>query len=62
MVSDTLSPIKVEITLDAKMEKIERIEVTDPHVAGDWLIRDDRIVRRAAAAGHRESRKEDSGE
>ena len=46
MVSDTLSPLKVEITLDPKFEKIKKLKLTDYSIAGGWVREGDVIMRR----------------
>jgi hypothetical protein len=46
LVSETLSPLRVEIMLDSKMEKIEKVRVTDPRIAGNWVVKAGVIMRR----------------
>ena len=46
MSSDTLSPLKVELLLDSKMETVEKIRVKNPGIAGDWVVKAGVIMRR----------------
>ncbi len=46
MVSHTLSPLRVIVTLDAKMKTIERISVADPNVKDSFEVKAGVIMRR----------------
>jgi hypothetical protein len=46
MVSETLAQFRVEITLDPKLGKIEKIKITDSIAAGNWVVKAGVIMRR----------------